>query len=72
MVPGPVEVTMARDEIILLVQLYDLLLGNYELLQDEESERALEEFLQDHPNIANYDSRGNYIGASRTENGWVQ
>jgi hypothetical protein len=63
---------MARDEIILLVALYEQLVWNYEFQPDNHSKRALEEFLRDYPNITNYDERGNYVGAVANENGWVQ
>jgi hypothetical protein len=53
------------------VSLYEVLLGNYELQPDNHSSKALKDFLKKWPNIANYDSRGNYIGNVRNENGWT-
>ncbi len=59
-----------REELIAAVELYEILLGNYELQPDNHSSKALKEFLRKWPNIANYDSKGNYVGNVRNENGW--
>jgi hypothetical protein len=64
----------ALDERSLLVQLvaqYEVLMDNYELQPDNHSKKALKDFLARFPNIANYDSKGNYIGNVRNENGWT-
>jgi hypothetical protein len=58
-----------REELIAAVELYEILLGNYELQPDNHSSKALKEFLREWPNIANYDS--NFIGNVRNENGWT-
>jgi hypothetical protein len=60
-----------REELIAAVELYEILLGNYELQPDNHSSKALKEFLREWPNIANYDSKGNFIGNVRNENGWT-
>lgn len=60
-----------RKEVIALVELYEVLLGNYEIQPDNHSSKALKEFLRAYPGIPNYDSRGNWIGSVSNENGWV-
>ena len=60
-----------REELIAAVELYEILLGNYELQPDNHSSKALKDFLHKWPNIANYDSKGNYIGQPRNEDGWT-
>ena len=60
-----------KAELIAAVELYEILLGNYELQPDNHSKKALKDFLARFPNIANYDSKGNWIGNVRNENGWV-
>lgn len=59
-----------RSLLVELVAQYEILLGNYELQPDNHSKKALQDFLKRFPNIANYDSKGNYIGNVRNENGW--
>ena len=54
-----------------LVAQYEILLGNYELQPDNHSNKALKDFLGRFPNIANYDSNGNWIGSVTNENGWT-
>jgi len=60
-----------KAELIAAVELYEILLGNYELQPDNHSSKALKDFLRKWPNIASYDSRGNYVGRMTNENGWV-
>lgn len=60
-----------RSLLIELVAQYEVLMDNYELQPDNHSKKALNEFLARFPNIANYDSKGNYIGNVRNENGWT-
>jgi hypothetical protein len=65
---------IAREELIALVAQYELLLDaveNADLAQAEIAEGELDNFLSRFPNISNYDSRGNFIGAMRNENGWT-
>jgi len=62
---------MANEEIVRLVELYEILLGNYELQPDNHSSKALKEFLKKYPEIDNYDSKGNWIGPMSNENGWT-
>lgn len=65
---------IAREELIALVAQYEQLLDAVEsadLAQAEIAEGELDEFMSRFPNIANYDSRGNYIGSVRNENGWT-
>jgi len=62
---------ISREELIRLVELYDVLLGNYELQPDNHSSKALKEFLKKYPGIRNYDSKGNWIGPVAYENGWT-
>lgn len=59
-----------RSLLVELVAQYEILLGNYELQPDNHSKKALQDFLKRFPNIANYDSKGNWIGNVRNENGW--
>ena len=59
-----------KQEFLALVQLYGVLCDNYELQPDNHSSKALKDFLAKHPNVPNYDTRGNWIGSSRNENGW--
>jgi hypothetical protein len=61
----------AKEELIAAVALYEVLLGNYELQPDNHSSKALKDFLKKWPNIASYDSRGNYVGRVSLENGWT-
>lgn len=61
----------AKLELIAAVEQYSILLDNYELQPDNHSKKALQDFLKRFPNIANYDSKGNWIGNVRNENGWV-
>ena len=60
-----------RSLLVQLVAQYEILLGNYELQPDNHSKKALQDFLKRFPNIANYDSKGNWIGNVRNENGWT-
>lgn len=60
-----------RSLLVELVAQYDILLGNYELQPDNHSKKALQDFLKRFPNIANYDSKGNWVGNVRNENGWT-
>ena len=60
-----------RSLLIELVAQYEILMDNYELQPDNHSKKALKDFLARFPNIANYDSKGNYIGNVRNENGWT-
>lgn len=62
---------ISREELVRLVELYDVLLGNYELQPDNHSSKALKEFLKKYPGIPNYDSKGNWIGPMSNENGWT-
>lgn len=62
--------TITTENLIILVARYNLLLDRAEL-GDEFAEEDLELFLEEYPNIANYDSRGNYIGRVYNENGWT-
>jgi hypothetical protein len=61
---------ITREDLIALVEEYNLLLERVEngKLHAEED---LEYFLEDYPNIRNYDSRGNFIGSMSNENGWT-
>lgn len=59
-----------RSLLVELVAQYEILLGNYELQPDNHSKKALQDFLKRFPNIANYDSKGNWIGNVRNEDGW--
>ena len=61
----------AKQELIALVELYGVLCDNYELQPDNHSSKALKDFLAKHPNVPNYDSKGNWIGNLRHENGWT-
>ena len=61
---------ISREELVRLVELYEVLLGNYELQPDNHSSKALKEFLKKYPGISNYDSKGNWIGPMSNENGW--
>jgi len=60
-----------RSLLIELVAQYDILLGNYELQPDNHSKKALRDFLDRFPGIPNYDSKGNWVGSVRNENGWT-
>jgi hypothetical protein len=65
---------LAKMELAALVAEYEKLLDAVEsadLAQAEIAEGELDNFLSRFPNIANYDSRGNYIGTMRNENGWT-
>jgi len=64
-------VVYEKAELIAAVEMYEILLGNYELQPDNHSSKALKDFLRKWPNIASYDSRGNYVGRMTNENGWV-
>lgn len=61
----------AKLELIAAVEQYCILLDNYDLQPDNHSKKALKDFLAKWPNIANYDSKGNWIGNVRNENGWA-
>lgn len=57
-----------------LVAQYEKLLDAVEsadLAQAEIAEGELDDFMSRFPNIANYDSRGNYVGSMSNENGWT-
>ena len=54
-----------------LIAQYNVLMDNYELQPDNHSKRALNDFLARFPNIPNYDSKGNWVGNVRNENGWT-
>lgn len=63
-----------RSLLIQLVEQYELLLDAVEsadLAQAEIAEGELDDFMSRFPNIASYDSKGNYIGNVRNENGWT-
>ena len=60
-----------RSLLIQLVEQYELLMDNHERQPDGRSSKALKDFLKRFPNIASYDSKGNYIGNVRNENGWT-
>jgi hypothetical protein len=60
-----------KAELIAAVEMYEILMDNYELQPDNHSTKALKDFLRKWPNIASYDSKGNYIGNVRNENGWT-
>jgi len=62
---------ISREELVRLVELYEVLLGNYELQPDNHSSKALKEFLKKYPGIVDYDSKGNWIGPMSNENGWT-
>lgn len=61
-----------RSDVITLVAQYEALL---EAVEDNPTcpivKKALRWFLEDHPGIVNYDSRGNWIGPVANENGWT-
>jgi hypothetical protein len=60
-----------RSLLLELVAQYEVLMDNYELQPDNHSKKALKDFLARFPNIPNYDSKGNWIGNVRNENGWT-
>jgi hypothetical protein len=60
-----------RSLLLELVAQYNVLMDNYELQPDNHSKRALNDFLARFPNIPNYDSKGNWVGNVRNENGWT-
>jgi hypothetical protein len=60
-----------RSLFIELIEQYGVLCDNYELQPDNHSKKALNDFLARFPNIPNYDSKGNWIGNVRNENGWT-
>jgi hypothetical protein len=60
-----------RSLIVHLVEQFETLLDNYELQPDNHSKKALRDFMERFPGIVNYDSKGNYIGNVRNENGWT-
>jgi hypothetical protein len=64
------QMTITTENLIILVARYNLLLDRAEL-GDEFAEKDLDLFLEEYPNIGNYDSRGNYIGRVYNENGWT-
>lgn len=64
-------IAQEKAELIAAVAKYEILMDNYELQPDNHSSKALKDFLKLWPNIANYDSRGNYVGSVRNENGWT-
>lgn len=45
--------------------------ARYNVLLEEGSDEAIENFLRDYPAIDNYDSYGNYVGPVHNENGWT-
>ena len=61
----------AKQELLALVEQYGILCDNYELQPDWHSKMALKNFLAKHPNVPNYDSKGNWVGNVRNENGWT-
>jgi hypothetical protein len=64
----------AKYLLIELVAQYEQLLDAVEsadLAQAEIAEGELDDFMSRFPNIASYDSKGNYIGNVRNENGWT-
>jgi len=64
----------AKYLLIELVAQYEQLLDAVEsadLAQAEIAEGELDDFMSRFPNIANYDSHGNYIGSMSNENGWT-
>jgi hypothetical protein len=60
-----------RSLLVQLVEQYGILLDNYELQPDNHSKKALRDFLDRFPGIPNYDSKGNWVGSVRNENGWT-
>lgn len=62
---------LAKLELVAAVEHYCMLLDNYELQPDNHSSKALKDFLKIWPNIESYDSKGNYVGSVRNENGWT-
>jgi hypothetical protein len=60
-----------RSLFLELIAQYNVLMDNYELQPDNHSKKALKDFLQRFPNIPNYDSKGNWVGNVRNENGWT-
>ena len=64
-------IAQEKAELIAAVAQFEVLLDNYDLQPDNHSKRALQEFLKVWPNIADYDSRGNYVGRASNENGWT-
>jgi seryl-tRNA synthetase len=64
----------AKQELIALVAEYEKLLDAVEsadLAQAEIAEGELDSFLEQHPNVPNYDARGNWVGRVSHENGWT-
>lgn len=45
--------------------------AQYNVLLEEGSDEAIENFLREYPAIDNYDSYGNYVGPIRNESGWT-
>jgi hypothetical protein len=63
-----------KQELIALVAEYEQLLDAVEsadLAQAEIAEGELDSFLEQHPNVPNYDARGNWVGRVSHENGWT-
>jgi len=64
----------AKYLLIELVAQYELLLDAVEsadLAQAEIAEGELDDFVSRFPGIVNYDSKGNWVGSMRGENGWT-
>jgi hypothetical protein len=60
-----------RSLFLELIAQYNVLMDNYELQPDNHSKKALKDFLERFPSIPNYDSKGNWVGNVRNENGWT-
>jgi len=60
-----------RSLFLELIAQYNVLMDNYELQPDNHSKKALKDFLERFPSIPNYDSKGNWVGSVRNENGWT-
>ena len=63
-----------RDEVVRLVAEYDRLCeANVEYPDDFDIQESLEKFCEEYPGIAAglWDSKGNYVGPLRNENGWT-
>jgi len=59
---------------IALVAQYDQLLdrlNSTDINISSQAEIDIELFLEEYPNIQNYDSKGNYVGPVANENGWT-
>jgi len=62
--------SITREDLISLVAEYEAILERVEE-GDLFAEEDLELFLEDYPNIGNYDSCGNFVGSVSNENGWT-